>query len=393
MRWSARRVLPAAVIVSLAAVGAVVTVRAPDGSPAPAPPAAPEASAFLDSCIDTAGVDSVSALNRFVAKVRGSDGFAGGDVGASVELQDGRQLFVFGDTLRAADFDGQRFVRNSMLVFSPGCGQAVIPRDHGAIVPDRSDGVGYWPMSVARIELPGYDIVGVGVQRVRATGGGVFDFENLGPAIARFDVPRGGVPELRSVEDIGPDDADPTRPMWGAAAVVDSGWVYIYGTSRPAEPGLNGFALRVARSRPAEVGRPATWTYWDGERWTRRATAAAELIGHQGGVSQTLSVFRVGQTWYALSKKDEFLGTDLTIWTAPRPTGPFTVQPAAAAIPSDAVTGTLRYMPLAHPDLLPRPGTMVVSYSVNNTDVEVIRDDPRRYRPRFLRVTLPVPAG
>lgn len=118
-----------------------------------------------------------------------------------------------------------------------------------------------------------------------------------------------------------------------------------------------------------------------------------ELIDHRGGVSQTLSVFRVGRTWYALSKRDEVLGTDLTVWTAPSAAGPFTVQPASASIPSDAVSGTLRYMPLAHPDLLPEPGTVVVSYSVSNTDFEVVRDDPRRYRPRFLRVALPGPHG
>lgn len=392
--WSPWRVVPALVILALALAGTLLLLRTPDdreGQPAPASPAA---SATLEPCIPTGDLDTVGAVNRFVTKARGSDGFAGGDVGASVELQDDRRLFVFGDTLRGGDFDGQQFVRNSMLLFSPGCGQVVMPRDHGALVPDREDGVGYWPMSIARVERQDHDIVGVGLQRVRSTGGsGVFDFEILGPAAARFDVPRGGVPELQSVRDIGPDRADTTRPMWGAAAVVDAGWVYLYGTSRPGDAVLNGFDLRVARSRPEAVGDPATWRYWNGRAWSRRATSAARLIDHRGGVSQTLSVFRVGRTWYALSKKDEVLGTDLTIWTAPSAAGPFTVQPASASIPSDAVSGTLRYMPLAHPDLLPEPGTVVVSYSVNNTDFGIVRDDPRRYRPRFLRVVLPGPAG
>jgi hypothetical protein len=46
-------------------------------------------------------------------------------------------------------------------------------------------------------------------------------------------------------------------------------------------------------------------------------------------------------------------------------------------------------MPLAHPDLLPEPGTVVVGYSENNVDPGRVVDDPRRYRPRFLRVPLP----
>jgi hypothetical protein len=383
MRARAWRVVP---LVAVVAVGVFLAVRTP-GEQNAAP--RPEPSASLSSCIRTGSLDSVEDVNRFVTRVRGDDGFAGGDVGASVELQDARRLFVFGDTLRSPDFVGERFVHNSMLVFSPGCGQVVMPRDHGALVPDRADGVGYWPMSIARIELPGYDIVGIGLQRVRMTGSNVFDFEVLGPAVAKLLVPRGGTPLLQSVKDIGPDNPGTTRPMWGAAAVVDAGWVYLYGTSRPARAGLNGFALRVARTRPVTVGDPDAWTYWNGRAWSNDASSAAQLIGARGGVSQTLSVFRVGPTWYALSKRDEVLGTDLTIWTAPGPTGPFKAAPPSAAIPSDAVTGTLRYMPLAHPDLLPEPGSVVVSYSENNTDFSVVRNDPRRYRPRFLRVPLP----
>lgn len=384
---SAGRIVAVMAIVAAGAVAAVVARGSADelqDRPLQEPPTT------LGSCIQTGVLDSVEALNRLVTKVLGDDAFAGADVGASVELQDARRLFVFGDTLRSADFVGQRFVHNSMLVFSPGCGQVVMPRSRGALVPDREDGVGYWPMSIARIELPGRDLVGVGLQRVRMTGGtDVFDFEVLGPAIARFDVPRGGIPELQSVQDIGADRADTTQPMWGAAAVVDGGWIYMYGTSRPADAGVTGFALRVARTKPETVGEPDTWRYWNGKAWVRDAKSARELIGYKGGVSQTLSVFRVGKTWYALSKRDEVLGRDLTIWTAPGPTGPFVAAPPSAAIPSDAVTGTLRYMPLAHPDLLPEPGTVVVSYSINNTDFTVVQNDPRRYRLRFLRVDLP----
>ena len=40
-----------------------------------------------------------------------------------------------------------------MLVVSKQCGQVVLPEDGGAIIPNRSDGVGYGPMSVVRIEF------------------------------------------------------------------------------------------------------------------------------------------------------------------------------------------------------------------------------------------------
>jgi hypothetical protein len=354
------------------------------------PPSAPVVAGASESrCLPTGSIRAVADLNRFVDTVRGGVDFAGGDVGASVRLQDGRDLYVFGDTLRTGARGRAGFVRNSMLVFGPGCAQVVLPADHGALVPDRADGVGYWPMSVARVERAGYDLVGVGLQRVHSTGAGAFDFEALGPAAAVFLVPRGGVPQLLGVHDLGADSTDTTKPMWGAAALVDGGWIYLYGTSRPRQASAAGFSLRVARMHVDDLLDTSRWRFWDGSRWQRDADRARELLPPGDGVSQTLSVFGSGGRWYAVSKRGEFLGSDLTVWTASSPTGPFGDARVVARIPSEAATGTLRYMPLAHPDLLPKRGTVVVSYSENNTDLARVVDDPRRYRPRFLRVPLP----
>jgi hypothetical protein len=244
-------------------------------------------------------------------------------------------------------------------------------------------------MSVARVGRPGYDLVSVGMQRVRTTGDGTFDFEILGPAIAVFVVAVGETPQLVAVRDLGRDSADPLRPTWGAASAVHDGWLYLYGTANPHEDYVFGYSLRVARVRPDDVLDQTAWRYWDGAEWSRNSTDAVELIAAEGGTSQTLSVFERDGTWFALSKRDEFLGTDVVVWSAPSPEGPFDDGVTVATLPSDAATGQLRYMPLAHPDLLPKPGTVVVSYSRNRTDVEEVLDDPFLYRPRFLRVDLP----
>ena len=106
-------------------------------------------------------------------------------------------------------------------------------------------------------------------------------------------------------------------------------------------------------------------------------------------MSQTLSVFSRKGRWYAVSKRDEFLGSDLVIWSAPSPTGPFDSGTVVGKLPTDLKTGQLRYMPLAHPDLIPDPTTVLVSYSRNNTDVKKVENDPFLYRPQFVRVTLP----
>jgi hypothetical protein len=306
-----------------------------------------------------------------------------------VELQLGRRIWVFGDTLRQQGFRGQRFVRNSMLIFSPGCASVVMPSDRGAVVPDRADGVGYWPMDIGAVHHPGYDVVGVSLQRVRATGKGVFDFELLGPAIALFTVPVDGAPELMFVRDLGPDSTDPTRPMWGAAIETAQDAVYVYGTAAAPDGSAFGRSLQVARAPITDVANQARWRYWDGQRWQRRPERAAVLIPAVGGVSQVLSVFQRDGSWYAVSKRDDFLGQDLVVWKAPAPTGPFVPSVPVAQIPSDSADGLLRYMPLAHPDLLAEPGSVVVSYSRNVADLQRLLEDPFLYRPRFLRVPLP----
>lgn len=348
-------------------------------------------------CAATGTLDSVDAINRAIDQLHVSPELLGADVGASARLQDGRRLMVFGDTLRSSGAAGHGFVRNSMLVVSPGCLSAVLPAGRGAIVPDRprpagSAGavVGYWPMSITVTPRPGQDLVTVMVQRVRTTGGGTFDFENLGPSAALFTVRPGGTPQLLRLVDLGPDSPDVRQRVWGAASALADGWLYLYGTAGSTAPMTFGRSLRVARVRPDRVLTQSEWTYWDGKGWSRSAAAAAELVPAVRGTSQTLSVFAQDGRWYALSKRDDVLGHELTVWTAPTPWGPFDSGRPIGHLPSDLDAGVLRYMPLAHPDLLPEPGTVVVSYSRNNTDLATVIADPFSYRPRFLRVRLPV---
>lgn len=341
-------------------------------------------------CVPSGSVDTVADLNR-ITRLRGSARMRGGDVGASARLQDGRQIWMFGDTLRGRSVPGGQFVRNSMIVVAPGCLRVVVPDSGGAVIPGRSDGVGYWPMSVVVDSHRGYDLVTVTAQRVRTTDQeDVFGFESLGPSLVTYIVKPGTVPQYLSRTDLGPDRPDSNQPMWGAATARAGRWLYLYGTARPedAAPGT-GFSLRVARVAVDRMTDQSRWRYWDGAGWSRDEADAHELIGSEDGVSQTLSVFHRGGRWFAFSKRGEFLGQDLVFWTGPDPTGPFTAQPPVGQLPSDVARGTLRYLPLAHPDLLPRKGSMVVSYSENRTDADAVIADPLLYRPRFLRVPLP----
>ena len=344
--------------------------------------------AHLD-CRPYAEPRSVADINAFVTQQRAAPGFAGGDVGASARLADGRRFMVFGDTLRPPGSDAAPMVRNSVLVMGNGCAGVLQPAGGGAAIPSRDDGVWYWPSTVASApDDEGGSRVVVGLMRMQRTGSGTWDYRVVGSSAARFHVPAGGVPELVAVADVGPDDPDTTSPLWSAAATLtDDGKVYLYGTATPGTAYVFGYSLHVARTTVDDLVHVERWEYWDGSTWTSDADAVATLIPADSGVSRALSVFERDGTWYAVSKRHDFLGQELVIWKAPSPTGPFDDGHSVAELPTDDEWMT--YLALAHPELLPEEDTVVVSWSVNSLDPSVVANDPSSYRPRFLRVTLP----
>ena len=313
----------------------------------------------------------------------------GADVAASAALPGTRFVFVFGDTARLTSQGTSLAVRNSMEVIAGKCAYVVSAPGNLAVVPDRPDGVGYWPMSI--LVNPGGGPLTqftVMMQRVRSTGD--LEFENLGPAIAVFDIGPQGSPQLNSVTDIGPDTPSRSHPCWGAATFASNGYWYLYGTSTPKQPGEFGWAVKVARVRAGQAGNIASWQYWNGTTWTPSEASAAELIPAQNGVSQTFSVFSRQGHLYAVSKKGGFLGSDLAIWPMKSPTGPMGSPVTVGLIPNTTNPEQLLYMPLAHPDIpASTPSRILVSVSRNTTDQSVLARFPLLYRPFFVEVNLP----
>ena len=327
---------------------------------------------------------------RAAASMASDPWLIGADVGVSARLADGRMLWAFGDTFRVPDGTSISAVRNSMLIAGLGCRRVVLPPDGGAVIPARQDGVGYWPMSIVVRQNGRDSMVTVFAERVRGDEQ-AFDFVNLGPAMATYAVPAGQAPELVSVEDLGPDSPSRATVGWGAAAADGGdGYLYLYGTANPDAPMIFGWSVRVARTTAARLDDASSWEYWTGNTWAASSGDAAEVISAQGGVSQTFSVFALEGRWYALSKLDGDLGTDLAVWSAPRPWGPFGDPVSVGQIPNDENPSILRYMPLAHPQAQQSgPRHMLVSISRNSLDPHVLADSPSVYRPFFVDIELP----
>lgn len=325
----------------------------------------------------------------------------GADVGASARLGDGRVVWAYGDTFRRPDGVTLTAVRNSLAIDDGHCRAVVIPPGGQEAIPTRLDGVGYWPMSVAVADDGNVSTVRVFAERVRGSER-AFGFANLGPSIATFVVPDDGAPRLVSVIDLSPDNASRRNIGWGAAvARGDDGYWYIFGTANPDRSMVFGWSVRVARAPEFDLASPASWEYWDGAGWAADERQAVEVIGAIGGVSQTFSVVHRDGTWYAISKLDGDLGSDLAVWASPAPWGPYATPTTVGRIPNERDPSLLRYMPLAHPEAPTRPGTIVVSICRNSADPELLlaatgvagRDGHPvpvgLYRPYFVTIALP----
>jgi len=331
---------------------------------------------------------SAKSANQIVASAR-LPAWEAADIGASTRLDDGRIVWVFGDTLR--DIDGaQSIVANSMLISSRTCISQLLPPDRGPVIPDARPGVVHWPMSVLAHRVDGKEHLAVLCARVeRGTSGGGLDFTFLGTSVAVFDVGTDGVPQLQSWRKITPDDRDVHQVNWGAASFHDGRSIYAYGTRLPPGEAVFGHELYVARLPLATPTDQSTYEFWDGRRWQASPTRAAAILPSEGGVSQTLSVHPTGAgTYVAVSKRDGDLGDFVYAWTAPTPHGPWSPHKGVPA-PTDFDDGELEYAPLAHPEVPMANGKLLVSVSRNTTDLQRLLKDPELGVPRFVQVSLP----
>lgn len=339
----------------------------------------------VTDCTQVKAYADVESMAADFARAPTLAGLAGGDMAVDTALASGDHLMAFGDALLDTPASQEASVRNALLAHAGDRTCLVLGPRGTAFVPDRVDGVGYWPTSLVEVSE---GTVAMFLQRVAERGDGAF--VNLGPSLAAVMVDGDGIPHVVRVHDIGNDDASRQRIGWGAASWRgDDGFVYIYGTANPERDLVFGWSLHVARATPERVFDVESWEYWTGGDWSSEESSAAEVVPAVGGVEQTLSVFTQDDRWYAVSKRDGSLGSDIVIRTAPAPTGPFTAGEVVASRPSHPEAGILAYAALAHPALFPEPGTIVVSVSRNMTDVDAIAADPTLYRPEFFRVPLP----
>ena len=262
------------------------------------------------------------------------------DTAVPVPLPDGRTVWLFGDTyVGALAADGSiapntRFVHNSLVVQDGPCLTPLMGGRPGArtgIIPSPSTGGEYWPMSGAIED----GVLRVFLCHVTPTGPGPLDFEVIDVQVATFSLP--GL-QLQAVQPL-PFPTSGAQPYGSTELTARDGYVYLYG-----ETDRNVY---VARAPLGQILTAGAWQFWGGSAatpgWTASGAARCPCngttcppfprLGRGRGPKAEPSVQPYGSGYLATAKLANDVSSDISVFTAPDPQGPWTYYGEVATTP------------------------------------------------------------
>jgi hypothetical protein len=305
-------------------------------------------------------------------------GWTGGDGTVSIPLPDGRSFWLFGDSfLGTVDPDGRRaadtpFIHNCALIQNGAHLAPLYGLREGqpaAIFQPTARDEWYWPGD-GTVHA---DRLFVFLHRFRPLRPGLWNWQWTGTEIALLGLPDLRVNAIRAV---------PINNgiRYGTALLEHKDRIYIYGVA--ASAGRN--QLHVARTT-ADGLVAGRWQFFDGNTWSAGPERTAAVLN---GVSSQFSVlpFRDGFVLITMDARTPFSGR-LVAYRSLRPQGPFH-GPVPIYDTPEASRDVAAYNPFVHPQFT-RRGRILISYNVNHLhDPDILYQDARLYRPRFIRVDL-----
>lgn len=310
-----------------------------------------------------------------------TDGFLGADGAYSVPLDEGRSLWLFGDTFIGETRADAALVPNTAAISHCRDGFRVAyhwrrgPEPAAIFASDTPD-VAYWPLDGALID----GTLHVFLMRKRTTGAGPFDFviEGVDEAVVAewSDAPERWQAEIAPV----------TREaglLLGASILREGEWLYLAAADLGPKSQPTLLFRRLAQGgRPAAGGTVETWTAGG---WRTGLLREAALPILPEGASE-LSIRRSGDEYVAA-----YLPTfarEIAIATAPELTGPWRVVKRIGV--GDVGAEVFCYAAKEHVQLAAgaeRIGTYACNAAGERvlTDLSLYRPKPFRFRLEELR--------
>ncbi len=316
-------------------------------------------------------------------------GITGGDGSISIDLKDGRSLFMWGDSF-FGDVTDDRRAKNTKFVMGNTftiidekgnletlhSGTKENPLAFIEAEQDRESPVWYWP---------GHGFVEDGIlhlfmSKFQKNGEGSFGFEYLCCDYFRLDVKT-----MKVIDKANFKAANENGVHYGHAVLPYKGEVYVYGTWYDAK----GVAdVHVAKAR-LKNNKLTDFSYWSGSEWLANARKSQKIAGITKSVSEQFNVVELEGKIALVSQDRSGNVKDVYSFVADKPEGPFSNEKLLYTVDEDnfEVDSMMTYNAMVHPQYR-KDGKLLTCYNVNTHSMTKLFEKASLYQPRFVWVPI-----
>lgn len=383
-------------------------------------------------CAGTSAPALEPVWTEIVTPLGSGFGVHGADGAASVDLPNRRTLWLLADswvgTVRGGRYAPGSMIVNNAIVWHPTpvagekpeeaeveglCGPPLRPGQRSAWLmpgdgPNPLRAEWCWPTGgAAVVEVDRHQRLVIFfndmAQRDPNAALDVWNFRSVGNRAAVIDNP-GDDPAVWRVRQfvLGPRRAGERQISWGVAVVPDP--TDVAGpSSRPrallvfgvdTTDGANKKAV-LARVWADDLHRFENWRFWDGSGWTLSESEVGAVV--EDVVDEFSVHWQAGAGGrpggFVMVHGEPMLGTGVFVRSADAAQGPWSEAVEVYRAPEpESDERLIVYGAKGHSELS-GAGELLISYCVNTQDFKQMVEDVTIYRPRFIRVTMPVWGG
>jgi hypothetical protein len=355
-------------------------------------------------------------------------GWTGADGCYSVEMGDGRTLWLYSDTWVGTVAEGKHAKGSRLVNNSIGLQPAVIngkPPKHDSLEfywgkpgkdgkprawiepelrlkaddPQAASKSWYWLLDGCVINPPGGGkkllVFLMHMGRKKEGGEGVFNFRMLGGALAVVSNPLADPSQWKISQAVNPHSRrSGTDDISWATALYHSegrgpgepGTLYIYGI-RDVK-GLNKQVV-LARAPAARADDFSTWRFFNGKGWSEKSSDSVKITDQAVNEHTVEKISFGGKNHLVLVESQPVFGRHVLVRTAANPEGPWSEFKKVFLVTNMEKGKHKRftYAGKGHAHLS-APGELLISYVINSHNFWDMVGDATIYRPRFIRVPL-----
>lgn len=313
----------------------------------------------------------------------------GSDGAYSIDLGDGRVLWLFGDAFIAYKEpylrreDCVAFIRNCVAV-ETGCDPLTAAMEfvwrtkHGkprSFFPEQ-DSIWFWPLDGAMVG----DRLVIFLSKIHAVDTSL-GFDGCGQAILRVESP-GENPLDWIMENLTPPPL-PLHTTYGSAVEIADSHMYVYSRDE-------NYDILLARYTLDDAGQGSLddpeWWCGDSLGWVRQSTYTANPRPLFSDGASEFSVWRDSASGcFLLIQARGFGQAQLVLRAAPNPAGPWSHPMMIYDPPENDIPQIMIYAGKAHPELA--GDGVLLTYATNGPEESLLADSTIYY-PRFVRLTL-----